>query len=183
MQHETGMTIIRFFFCMAIAIVLTGCISSAPRYSSSDPPSRTGGEDPAEYGISDPTAAPHPVDTTTLMRIIGEFLGTPYDHGGETDQGIDCSAFTQSVFIKTFAISLPRSTEEQYRIGQKIGRHGLTPGDLVFFNTTGRVPSHVGIFIGGGQFAHASVTEGVTITSLSAPYYSRRYVGARRVLP
>jgi cell wall-associated NlpC family hydrolase len=125
----------------------------------------------------------HPVDTTTLMRVIGEFLGTPYDYGGETNEGIDCSAFTQSVFEKAFTITLPRSTEEQYRIGRKIGKGNLASGDLVFFNTTGYVPSHVGIYVGSGQFAHASVTEGVTITSLSAPYYSRRYVGARRVRP
>src|SRR4030042_542407 len=116
------MTTIRFPFCMAIAIVLTGCISSAPRFSSSDSQPGTGGGDPSDDGLSRPTTSSHPIDTTTLLRIIGDFLGTPYDHGGETDQGIDCSAFTQSVFTKAFAMTLPRSTDEQYRTGRTGGK-------------------------------------------------------------
>jgi cell wall-associated NlpC family hydrolase len=172
----------RFFSFLSIAVSLAGCISSAPRFTSSVRSSASGREYTDESRVSGQISAQHRVDTTKLMRIISEFLGTPYGQGGETGEGIDCSAFTQLVFAKAFLISLPRSTEEQYMIGEKVGKSDLVPGDLVFFNTTGRKPSHVGIFIGDGLFAHASVTEGVTISSLSSPYYDNRYDTARRVI-
>ncbi len=176
------MGLIRFLSFLSIAVSLAGCISSAPRFSSSVRSSESGGEDTDESHTPGRIPASHQVDTTKLMRIISEFLGTPYGQEGETGEGIDCSAFTQVVFEKAFMINLPRSTEDQYKIGEKIGKGDLVPGDLVFFNTTGRIPSHVGIFIGDGLFAHASVTEGVTISSLSTPYYNNRYNCARRVI-
>jgi cell wall-associated NlpC family hydrolase len=176
------MGLIRFLSFLSIAVSLAGCISSAPRFSSSTGYSKSGGEDTDESRTPGRITASHRVDTTKLMRVISEYLGTPYGQEGETGEGIDCSAFTQLVFEKAFMISLPRSTEEQYTIGQKIRKSDLIPGDLVFFNTTGRIPSHVGIFIGGGLFAHASITEGVTISSLSTPYYNNRYECARRVI-
>jgi cell wall-associated NlpC family hydrolase len=77
---------------------------------------------------------------------------------------------------------LPRSTVEQFRIGTKVGRGDLQFGDLVFFNTTGRVPSHVGIYIEDDLFAHASVTRGVTLSSIESSYYRKRFVGARRIV-
>ena len=172
---------IRFLFLIFIVGSLTGCVSSVPRFSSSYPADDIGGE-----GADEPDASsndiPPSVDTKKLMRTIGEYLSVPYTHGGASDEGIDCSAFTRSVFEKVFAITLPRSTEDQYRMGKKIRKRDLAPGDLVFFNTTGRVPSHVGIYVGDGLFAHASINEGVTISSLSTPYYRQRYNGARRVI-
>jgi cell wall-associated NlpC family hydrolase len=122
------------------------------------------------------------IDSTALMRVISEYLGAPYKHGGESGEGMDCSAFTRSVFEKAFSIDLPRSTDRQYATGRKIRRKNIARGDLVFFNTTGHIPSHVGIYIGEGMFAHASVNEGVTLSSLASRYYARRYTGARRIL-
>lgn len=116
-----------------------------------------------------------------LDNTIGKVIGVDYDYGGTTTGGFDCSGFTGYVF-KKLGISLPRSSKEQFQRGKKVARDDLRAGDLVFFNTSGHGVSHVGIYIGDGKFAHASVTRGVTIDSLSADYYVKRYIGARRVM-
>jgi cell wall-associated NlpC family hydrolase len=77
---------------------------------------------------------------------------------------------------------LPRSTTGQYHEGVRVKRHELRFGDLVFFNTTGRRPSHVGIYIEDDLFVHASVNFGVTISSMESTYYKDRFVGARRII-
>lgn len=117
-----------------------------------------------------------------LMEII-KYLDTPYKFGGNSLNGIDCSAFTQIVFKNTSLCELNRSAREQYKQGLVIkDRSQLKFGDLVFFNTRRRVkPGHVGIYIGDNLFAHASSKFGVTISSLDYAYYSKRYMGARRV--
>ena len=109
-------------------------------------------------------------------------LGVPYEYGGNGKDGIDCSGFTSRVYRRGAAILLPRSTAGQFGVGRDVKRDSLLFGDLVFFNTTGRSPSHVGIYLEDGLFAHASVTYGVTISSLESTYYSRRFVGGRRVV-
>lgn len=116
-----------------------------------------------------------------LMEVI-KYLGTPYKYGGTTKDGIDCSAFTQIVYMDVFNIKLERSARMQYTQGQVIEKgEALKYGDLVFFNTRKRVkPGHVGIYIGDNLFAHASTKKGVTITAIDYDYYARTYMGARR---
>lgn len=116
-----------------------------------------------------------------LMEII-KYLGTPYKYGGNTKEGMDCSAFTQIIFKNVFNLSLERSARLQYTQGSVIEKGDeLKVGDLVFFNTRKRVkPGHVGIYIGDNLFAHASTKKGVTITALDYDYYSRTFMGARR---
>ena len=116
-----------------------------------------------------------------LMEII-TYLGTPYKYGGNTKDGIDCSAFTQTVYKDVFKIQLERSARLQYKQGEEIEKgEELQYGDLVFFNTRQRVkPGHVGIYIGDNLFAHASTKKGVTITSINFDYYARTFMGARR---
>ena len=109
-------------------------------------------------------------------------LGVPYEYGGNGKDGIDCSGFTSRVYKKGADILLPRSTAGQFRVGEEVERDSLLFGDLVFFNTTGRSPSHVGIYLEDGLFAHASVTYGVTISSLESTYYRHRFIGGRRVV-
>jgi cell wall-associated NlpC family hydrolase len=115
-----------------------------------------------------------------LLDVVG-FLGVPYVYGGNTKEGIDCSGFTAQVYHSAVKKKLPRSAREQYGSGIPVPASRLQFGDLVFFNTTGRVPSHVGIYIEDDLFAHASVTRGVTFSSLESTYYKKRFVGARRV--
>lgn len=116
-----------------------------------------------------------------LLEVVS-YLGVQYSYGGDTREGIDCSGYTCQVFKSAAAKLLPRSTAEQFRYGERIAKDQLQFGDLVFFNTTGATPSHVGIYIEDDIFAHASVIEGVTLSSLESTYYKKRFVGARRVL-
>jgi cell wall-associated NlpC family hydrolase len=117
-----------------------------------------------------------------IMEII-KYLSTPYKYGGNSWKGIDCSAFTQTVFEQSLSLELPRSAREQFQVGQEIDdKSDLKFGDLVFFNTRRRIkPGHVGIYIGENLFAHASRRAGVTVSSLDENYYSNRYMGARRI--
>ncbi len=108
------------------------------------------------------------------------YLGVPYSWGGTGFGGVDCSGFVQSVFASN-GIHLPRMADEQFAVGKRIAMSLLLPGDLVFFETYTSGASHVGIYIGGGKFIHAS-TRGVVIDALSMDYYSSRYLGARRLV-
>jgi cell wall-associated NlpC family hydrolase len=119
-----------------------------------------------------------------LMEII-KYLDTPYKYGGNSFDGIDCSAFTQNIFKSVLSIHLERSARMQYKQGIKVSdKNQLIFGDLVFFNTRKRVkPGHVGIYIQDNLFVHASSKRGVTISSLDHNYYSQRFMGARRFDP
>ncbi len=117
-----------------------------------------------------------------LLLDVVSYLGVPYLHGGTSKDGVDCSGFTSLVYESAAKRSLPRSVEGQYHAGRKVVQNDLEFGDLVFFNTTGRSPSHVGIYIEDDIFAHASVTRGVTLSSLESTYYKDRFVGARRIV-
>jgi cell wall-associated NlpC family hydrolase len=87
----------------------------------------------------------------------------------------------QYVFLQ-HGVSMPRESREQYRIGRTVARDRLEPGDLVFFSTVGPGASHVGIVVGGDQFVHAPSERGVVrVETLASPYWSQRFVGARRL--
>lgn len=120
--------------------------------------------------------------TDRLLRVAHGMLAVPYRFGGTTLWGLDCSGFVQ----KTFAflnLDLPRSAREQFREGAKVAKEDLSPGDLVFFRTYAKYPSHVGIYLGDNRFVHASSREKkVTVDSLDTPYYVKRYIGAKRLL-
>jgi len=122
------------------------------------------------------------LDQSKMMREISRYMGVPYVYGGTSAQGLDCSGYTMLVYKNAMGKLLPRSAAEQAKVGQSVKFENLKFGDLVFFNTTGQQYSHVGIYLGDDLFAHASVTLGVTISSLQSSYYEKRYVGARRII-
>lgn len=105
-----------------------------------------------------------------IVSYAEKFIGTPYVWGGESVRGFDCSGFVQYVF-RHFGVSLPRTSQEQAQVGSVINKSDLQPGDLVYFNTEGTPFSHVGVYVGNGQFISATTSRGVQIKSLSDPYY------------
>jgi cell wall-associated NlpC family hydrolase len=126
-----------------------------------------------------PSAAPSRVET--LVEAALALRGVPYRNGGSAPDGFDCSGFTQYVFGQV-GIALPRDTRNQYSEGRSVEAEDLAPGDLVFFSTVARGPSHVAIAIDRDRFVHAPSSTGVVrVERLSSSYWSRRYIGARRV--
>lgn len=123
-----------------------------------------------------------PLDQSKMMREISKYMGVPYVHGGTGIEGMDCSGYTMVVYKNAVDMQLPRSSAEQAKVGRIISFKELKFGDLIFFNTTGTSASHVGIYLGDDLFAHASVSLGVTISSLQSSYYSQRYETARRIM-
>ncbi|WP_055105439.1 C40 family peptidase [Paenibacillus ihumii] len=116
-----------------------------------------------------------------LDSAVQSALGTKYVSGGTTTDGFDCSGFTSYVF-KSLDIKLPRTSGSQYNMGTAVKKDELQAGDLVFFNTSGKGVSHVGVMVDSESFAHASTKKGVIISKLSEDYYVKRYVGAKRIL-
>jgi len=118
---------------------------------------------------------------SSLFSFIDEWWATRYRYGGTSKKGIDCSAFTSLLMSTVFAVKLPRTAREQYNESEKVNRDEMAEGDLVFFNTRGGV-SHVGVYLGGDYFVHASTNQGVMISSLEEPYYEKRFIGGGRIL-
>ena len=108
------------------------------------------------------------------------YLGTPYVYGGTSRSGIDCSAFTQQVF-NHFGYNLPRTVSAQYAVCRRVSDSERRPGDLLFFNTCGGL-SHIGIYLGNGQFIHAGSIYGVSVRSLSESYFANTYLFAGRII-
>ncbi|WP_036719991.1 C40 family peptidase [Paenibacillus sp. JCM 10914] len=116
-----------------------------------------------------------------MEQEIDQLLGTRYSYGGNTPSGFDCSGFTMYVFAQ-LGLKLPHQSGSQFQMGSSVTRKDLRPGDLVFFNTSGRGISHVGIYIGDDKFAHSSSSRGVVINRLTEDYYAQRYVGSKRIM-
>ena len=113
-----------------------------------------------------------------------DYLGVRYRSGGTSPEtGLDCSGLVLNVFRNAIGFDLPRTAAEMARMGDKIGRKDLKPGDLVFFNTMRRAFSHVGIYLGDGKFVHAPSSGGkVRVEAIATGYWSKRFNGARRLV-
>jgi peptidoglycan DL-endopeptidase CwlO len=119
---------------------------------------------------------------SSIINIAYSKMGKPYVWGAEGPNSFDCSGFTSYAFRNGAGISLPRTSISQAGVGVSVSKGQLKPGDLVFFDSDrdGDI-SHVGIYVGGGQFIHASSSKGVTVSSLNSAFYSSVYKGAKRV--
>ena len=120
-----------------------------------------------------------------VVETAMSFLGYPYVYGGSSPKGFDCSGFTSYIY-KQFGYSLNRTCSGQLDNGTPVAMSELQPGDLVIFkkyaSSSGRA-SHVGLYIGGGEFIHASTSKvGVIISKLSDAYYTTGFVGGRRIV-
>ncbi|MGO4328673.1 C40 family peptidase [Cupriavidus sp. 2TAF22] len=155
----------------AAALVLAACASA--------PPTRNAGQTrPGGTPMVDPSAGLEEVSIQAMSLV-----GTPYRYGGNTpDSGFDCSGLVRYVVLRAANVSLPRTTEAMGERGVALDRGQVASGDLVFFNTTGRANSHVGIYVGQNRFVHAPSTGGtVRLEDMGKSYWASRYNGARRV--
>ncbi|MGJ7030461.1 C40 family peptidase [Niabella hirudinis] len=129
-----------------------------------------------------------PADSITnlrLYRFIDEWLNTPYQWGGTTKRGIDCSALMQRLLAEVYDIYIPRTSYQQYFTDnvERFARwESLAEGDLIFFKTIpGNPITHVGLYLGNGRFVN-SASRGVTIENLRKPYWTERYVASGRLI-
>ena len=156
------------------------CSPSTADTSAPETPEEAPADTPAETPADNPAAT---VSGSEIVSLAQQYLGVPYVYGGSSPSGFDCSGFTMYIFAQV-GIKLPHGATSQLSYGASVSRSELQPGDLVFFQDYGAVASHVGIYIGGDQFIHASSSSGnsrcVTISSLTESYYANHYYTARR---
>ncbi|MBC8954614.1 C40 family peptidase [Xenorhabdus sp. PB62.4] len=157
---------LRYLFLL-FSLFLIGCTNPA---SKSTPP-------PLSVALSDPIMV-----IAQLRDQLEQWHSTPYRYGGMDRHGVDCSGFVYRTFYDRFNIRLPRTTSEQTRLGTKISKDDLMPGDLVFFKTgSGESGLHVGIYDTNNEFIHASTSKGVIRSSLDNVYWRRVFWQARRI--
>ncbi|GAA0694854.1 NlpC/P60 family protein [Marinobacterium maritimum] len=145
--------------CLLFCLMLAGCASPPPVIEQSH------SRDPLR---------------NRLLQTYAEWEGTPYRYGGDNREGVDCSGFIQQVFLQLDGRQLPRTTERQALQGSEIAAHHLQPADLIFFKT-GWKQRHAGIYLGNGEFMHASTSRGVMISRLDNPYWQDAWWMARRL--
>ncbi len=127
---------------------------------------------------SSPTKKPSKLNS--LYSQYHAWKGTPYQYGGLSLKGVDCSGFVLNAYKKVYGIHLPRSTKDQVKKGRIVYKYELQTGDLLFFKTGWNV-RHVGIYLEKGKFMHASDSKGVCISSINNPYWKKHYWQTRRL--
>ncbi|MBN3851564.1 peptidoglycan endopeptidase [Paraburkholderia sp. Ac-20342] len=175
---------LRLAFSLLIVLLLAAC-AGAPQKTSRGP---AGGIVVANGAYhAPPPGFPHFVDHSIGREEISiqamSLVGVPYRWGGNTpDSGFDCSGLVRYVVLRAASVNLPRTTAEMSSRGESIEPDEIAPGDLIFFNTTGRAHSHVGIYVGKLRFVNAPSTGGtVRLDYLTNPYWAKRFDGIRRM--
>lgn len=130
-----------------------------------------------------PNFVDHSIGREEISIQAMSLVGIPYRWGGNTpDSGFDCSGLVRYVVSRAASVNLPRTTADMSGRGESIEPGEIAPGDLIFFNTTGRAHSHVGIYVGKLRFVNAPSTGGtVRLDYLTNPYWAKRFDGIRRV--
>ena len=146
------------------------------RFSTQSPPSTSSIAVGASASTPEGSTVAPPNVHGGVVGIAMQYLGVPYVWAGASPRGFDCSGFVMYVFAK-IGVSLPHSSYAQFGMGTPVSIGQLQPGDLVFFSGA----SHVGIYIGGGQFIHAPHTGDVVKISSLSGYYSSAFAGGRRI--
>lgn len=152
------------------ATLLCGCSVAPHSYDTSPAESR-------HASTQDP-------DRLKIIFLSMQLVGTPYKFGGNNvDTGFDCSGMVSYVYEQSINLGLKGRAADMARAGRNIHVSQLQEGDLLFFNTTGRSHSHVGIYIGQNRFVHApSSGKSIRIESLDNRYFKQRFEQARTYL-
>ncbi len=166
-----------------IGVGLAGALALGLQACGLTPTRRSDTGDDYEGGGDDLDLAAGGAGSEVVMQALAN-VGKPYRWGGDNpEEGFDCSGLVVHVYEDALGIRLPRTSRQMSRRGVPIDRKQLFAGDLVFFNTSRRAYSHVGIYIGRGRFVHAPSTGSlVRVERLSNRYWAARYDGARRLV-
>jgi hypothetical protein len=171
--------------CSLLTVLLLAACAGAPQKTSRGPGSSVVVTNGAYH--APPPGFPNFVDHSIGREEISiqamSLVGIPYRWGGNTpDSGFDCSGLVRYVVSRAASVNLPRTTADMSGRGESIEPDEIAPGDLIFFNTTGRAHSHVGIYVGKLRFVNAPSTGGtVRLDYLTNPYWAKRFDGIRRV--
>jgi len=150
------------FFLLLLSLVIAGCSTT--------------------YQHPDPSRMAYKGNLQSrLQQHYRRWVGTPYRLGGLSKKGIDCSGFALVTYRDVFGVDLPRSTDELEDVGESVAKADTRVGDLLIFKT-GLWQQHVGIYVGAGNFIHASTSRGVMTSSLHSEYWADAYRDTRRVL-
>ena len=175
---------LRIWLSALVVLSLAACSSAPPKVA------RAGGASSGNGSLRTiPPGFPHFVDHSIGREEISiqamSLVGIPYHWGGNTpESGFDCSGLVRYVVARAADVNLPRTTADISRRGESIEPDEIAPGDLIFFNTTGRPHSHVGIYVGKLRFVNAPSTGGtVRLDYLTNAYWAKRFDGIRRVAP
>ena len=136
-----------------------------------------------KYAILTNTAVEE-LNNPRLLVFMDHWYGVPYHYGGNSMDGIDCSAFACQLVSDVYNVNqLPRMSADQYKATRRVSKKDLREGDLVFFHTLGKghKVTHVGVYLYNNRFVHASIA-GVQISDLGEGYYRQHYVGAGRII-
>ena len=175
----------RLAFSLLTVLLLAAC-AGAPQKTSSRGSSGAVNVTNGAYRAP-PPGFPNFVDHSIGREEISiqamSLVGVPYRWGGNTpDSGFDCSGLVRYVVSRAASVNLPRTTADMSGRGESVEPDEIAPGDLIFFNTTGRAHSHVGIYVGKLRFVNAPSTGGtVRLDYLTNPYWAKRFDGIRRV--
>ena len=115
-----------------------------------------------------------------LLKSFENWKGTKYVFGGDSIEGIDCSALTRRIYREVFNFELPRITKDQIKVGRQVSKHNLKPGDILYFRPEGKY-NHTAVYLGNSLFINASSSEGVVLSSLEDSYWSKYFVHGVRV--
>lgn len=161
--------LLRHLFVLALtALALGGCASNG--YIQPD-------SFPEVEAVS--AEAPASEKAQKLWQVFERYRGTPYEYGGTSSHGFDCSGFILTAYREGLGKQLPRTTTQMLAIGDVVHPGEIEPGDVVFFRIGGK-PQHAGIYMGGDRFIHASTSAGVIQSSISGYYWKGRLTEARR---
>lgn len=199
LKYIAGMSLV--FLCMGMCSctfpVRTGYDRSIGGYKSapSEPasttkaPSREPSNKKTSAGVTKQAAttkmaqenAPRQTSSSSLEQLAKSWVGTPYVYGGSSKSGTDCSGYVMQIYKSHYGISLPHNAGQMYddSRGSSVSRGSLQEGDLVFFGSFWKI-DHVGIYLKGDRFTHASSSKGVMISPMSDNYWRPKYQGARR---
>ena len=162
----------KYFLSLASVLFLFSC---GPQKAATSSPSNITQKYAGMLGVEKKDVANIP-----LYRFIDNWVGTPYQYGGKTPKGVDCSGFVTILYREVYGKEIGGSSAAIYKQCKTIQTKNLKEGDLVFFRIDSKEVSHIGVYLQNDRFVHASTKAGVRIDRLDDPYYSKYIIGGGR---